>query len=47
LVIESDDPKTPQKTLFVAGHMRRTLSSALKCWAEAEMREILEAGEDH
>jgi photosystem II stability/assembly factor-like uncharacterized protein len=46
LIIESDDPKNPEKTLFVAGHMRRTLSSSLKCWAEAELREILEAGED-
>ncbi|MEP7344992.1 MAG: choice-of-anchor D domain-containing protein [Gemmatimonadaceae bacterium] len=46
LVIESDDPNTPEKTLFVAGHMRRTLSSALKCWAAAELREWLQADRD-
>lgn len=44
LLIESDDPNMPQKVLFVGGHMRRTLSSALKCWAAAELREWLEAG---
>lgn len=46
LIIESDDPTTPQKTLFVAGHLRRTLSSALKCWAAAELREWLQTEKD-
>jgi hypothetical protein len=44
LVIESDDPATPQKTLFVGGHLRRTLVSAIKCWGAAELQEVLEAG---
>jgi photosystem II stability/assembly factor-like uncharacterized protein len=43
LVIESDDPSMPEKTLYVTGHMRRTLSSALKCWAAGELRELLDA----
>jgi photosystem II stability/assembly factor-like uncharacterized protein len=44
LVIKSDDPQTPERTLFVTGHLRRTLRSALKCWAAQELHEILEAG---
>jgi hypothetical protein len=44
LIIESDDPVTPEQTLFVTGHLRRTLRSALKCWAAQELHEILEAG---
>jgi hypothetical protein len=44
LVIESDDPQTPELTLFVTGHLRRTLRSALKCWAAEELHQILEAG---
>jgi hypothetical protein len=44
LVIESDDPETPKRTIFVTGHLRRTLRSALKCWAAQELHEILEAG---
>lgn len=43
LVIESDDPSMPEKTLYVTGHMRRTLSSALKCWAAGELRDLLDA----
>jgi hypothetical protein len=43
LVIESDDPVTPSKTLYVGGHLRRTLASSLKCWAAAELREWLQA----
>jgi hypothetical protein len=46
LVIYSDDPSIPEKTLFVAGHLRRTLSSSLKCWAAEELREALPSGED-
>jgi hypothetical protein len=44
LVIESDDPVTPRKTLTVTGHMHRTLKAALKCWAASELRELLDAG---
>jgi hypothetical protein len=44
LVIESDDPDDPSHTLFVTGHLRRTLQSALKCWAAQELQEILKAG---
>jgi hypothetical protein len=44
LVIESDDPSLPEKTLYVTGHLHRTLSSALKCWAAQELRELLDAG---
>jgi hypothetical protein len=43
LVIESDDPTTPRRTLTVTGHLRRTLSSALKCWVAAELDELLDA----
>lgn len=44
LVIESDDPDLPQRIVMVTGHLRRTLRSALKCWAAQELHEILEAG---
>jgi hypothetical protein len=44
LVIDSDDPEHPELTLFVTGHLRRTLRSALKCWAAQELHSILEAG---
>jgi hypothetical protein len=44
LVVESDDPNDPAHKLFVTGHLRRTLRSALKCWAAQELNEILEAG---
>ena len=44
LVIESDDPDNPSHTLFVTGHLRRTLESALKCWAAQQLQEILQAG---
>lgn len=43
LVIESDDPATPRKTLTVTGHLHRTLSSALKCWIASEVHTILDA----
>jgi photosystem II stability/assembly factor-like uncharacterized protein len=46
LVIHSDDPDQPEKTLFVAGHLRHTLSSSLKCWAAAELREWLQSRQD-
>lgn len=45
LVIESDDPVTPRKTLTVTGHMKRTLKAALKCWAASELRELLAAAQ--
>jgi hypothetical protein len=44
LVIKSDDPDRPQYTVFVTGRLRRTLRSALKCWAAQQLHEILEAG---
>lgn len=44
LLIESDDPERERVTLLVTGHLRRTLRSALKCWAAQELHEILEAG---
>ena len=44
LVIVSDDPDDPEHKLFVTGHLRRTLRSALKCWAAQELNELLEAG---
>lgn len=44
LEIETDDPDAPSTTVFVTGHLRRTLDSALKCWAAQELQEILAAG---
>ena len=44
LVIESDDPSQQEKTLYVTGHLKRTLSSALKCWMGEELRKMLRAG---
>ncbi|MEU4195424.1 choice-of-anchor D domain-containing protein [Kribbella sp. NPDC026611] len=44
LVIHSDDPVHPTVTRFVTGHLKRTLRSALKCWAAQELNTILEAG---
>ncbi len=44
LVIETDDPNDPSHTLFVTGHLRRTLHSALKCWAAQELQHMLKAG---
>jgi hypothetical protein len=44
LVIESDDPATPEKTIYVTGRLHHTLKSALKCWAAEELHELLEAG---
>jgi photosystem II stability/assembly factor-like uncharacterized protein len=46
LVIESDDPDTPEKTVFVTGRLHRTLKSAIKCWAAQELHELLQAGEE-
>lgn len=44
LIVECDDPEHPSRTLFVTGHLRRTLRSAIKCWAAQELHEILQAG---
>jgi photosystem II stability/assembly factor-like uncharacterized protein len=44
LLIKSDDPNQPEKKVFVTGHLRRTLRSALKCWAAQELHQILKAG---
>ena len=38
LLIHSDDPDLPEKTVFVFGRLRRTLSSALKCWEPRNCR---------
>jgi len=44
IVIDSDDPDSPVRKLFVTGHLRRTLRSALKCWLAQELDGILKAG---
>jgi hypothetical protein len=44
LVIESDDQNQPTRKVFVTGHLRRTLRSALKCWMAQELHDILRAG---
>ena len=44
LEINSDDPKQPTKKVFVTGHLRRTLHSAIKCWLAQELHEMLRAG---
>jgi hypothetical protein len=44
LLIESDDPDNPSETVFVTGHLKRTLRSALKCWAGQQLQEMLRAG---
>jgi photosystem II stability/assembly factor-like uncharacterized protein len=44
LVIESNDPDLPHRTVMVTGRLRQTLWSVLKCWAAQELRDILEAG---
>lgn len=41
LVIESDDPGQPSVTMYATGSLRRTLRSALKCWAAGEIRTLL------
>jgi hypothetical protein len=43
LVIESDDPDLPRRTVMVTGRLRQTLWSMLKCWAAHELRDILDA----
>jgi photosystem II stability/assembly factor-like uncharacterized protein len=44
LLIETDDPNNEQVSIFVTGHLKRTLHSALKCWAGQELNEIIKAG---
>jgi hypothetical protein len=44
LLIETDDPETPKKIVYVTGSMHRTLRSALKCWAAEELQSLLKAG---
>lgn len=41
LMIESDDPDLPEKTVFVTGRVKRTLYAALKCWAGQEIGDAL------
>ena len=44
LLIETDDPETPRKIVYVTGSLHRTLRSALKCWAAEELQSLLKAG---
>ena len=44
LVIESNDPNLPHRTVMVTGRLRQTLWSVLKCWAAQELHDILDAG---
>lgn len=44
LLIKTDDPDNPIMSIFVTGHLKRTLHSALKCWAGQELHELLKAG---
>jgi hypothetical protein len=41
LVIESDDPNSPTTKVRVTGRLRRTLTSAIKCWLGEELRDML------
>ncbi|MEP2028230.1 MAG: S8 family serine peptidase [Paracoccaceae bacterium] len=41
LMIESDDPDLPKKSVFVTGRIKRTLHAALKCWAGQELSDAL------
>jgi photosystem II stability/assembly factor-like uncharacterized protein len=44
LLIQTDDPDTPEKIVYVTGSLHRTLRSALKCWAAEELQSLLKAG---
>ncbi len=44
LLIETDDPETPTKIVYVTGSLHRTLRSALKCWLAEEVQSLLKAG---
>jgi len=44
LVICTDDPEHERTTLLVTGHLRRTLATAIKCWAGQEIRDMISGG---
>ena len=44
LVICTDDPEHERTTLLVTGHLRRTLATAIKCWAGQEIRDMIAGG---
>ena len=44
LVICTDDPTHERTTLLVTGHLRRTLATAIKCWAGQEIRDMIAGG---
>ena len=44
LVICTDDPEHERTTLLVTGHLRRTLATAIKCWAGQEIRNMIAGG---
>ena len=44
LVICTDDPEHERSTLLVTGHLRRTLATAIKCWAGQEIRDMIAGG---
>ncbi|MCW2986861.1 MAG: hypothetical protein JWR63_4431 [Conexibacter sp.] len=46
LVVRSDDVDRPVAELCLTGSLKRTLSSALKCWAGQELRTMLQAVDD-
>jgi hypothetical protein len=47
LVICTDDPGHERTTLLVTGHLRRTLATAIKCWAGQEIRDMIAGGPQH
>ncbi|MEX0277502.1 MAG: choice-of-anchor D domain-containing protein [Ruegeria sp.] len=44
LEIETDDPDNQKVSVFVTGHLKRTLKSAIKCWAGQELNDMIKAG---
>jgi hypothetical protein len=44
LAICTDDPEHERTTLLVTGHLRRTLATAIKCWAGQEIRDMIAGG---
>ncbi|MCL6282620.1 choice-of-anchor D domain-containing protein [Ruegeria sp. 2012CJ41-6] len=44
LVVRTDDPDNRKVSIFVTGHLKRTLHSALKCWAGQELSDMIKAG---
>ncbi len=44
LLIKTDDPDNKKVSIIVTGHLKRTLHSALKCWAGQELNDMIKAG---